>query len=79
MANDETTCELLTDVLDQLQDSQATLEVIAKNAAPKIPSPVVNIAPAQVNIPPTPARAYECEITERDANGYIRRFTLTPL
>jgi hypothetical protein len=85
MSDNAKTCGLLTDLLDQMQDSHATLESIAKNATTKmpppvvVPAPVVNIAPAAINVPPTPPRAFECEITDRDDRGFIRKFTLTPI
>jgi hypothetical protein len=84
MDGDATTRGLLTDLLDQMQDSHATLEVIAKSqpkspAPVVVPAPVVNIAPAEVNVAPAPSRSYECTITERDDRGFIRKFTLTPI
>lgn len=51
---------------------------------PGAAAPVVTVAPpvvqidSRVSVPPVVPNAYEVEITERDDQGYIRRFTINP-
>jgi len=55
---------------------------IEPQSAPKIevnlPAPVVNID-SQVNVPPAPPSAYEVRIIERDLQGNILSFLISPV
>jgi hypothetical protein len=51
---------------------------------PEQQAPVVNVAAAEVAfspkivLPQSMPNSYEVEVTERDGNGYIRKFVITP-
>lgn len=69
---------------------QVTLETPAPPApivnvsVPEGPAPIVNVEPtpvtlsSQIVVPPSPASAYAVRITERDENGLILAFVITP-
>lgn len=46
---------------------------------PQLPAPVVNVKQPVVNVLPPEPRAYACRVTERDENGFILGFTVTPI
>ena len=41
-------------------------------------NPTVHVAPPELVVMPSQPSSYEVEITERDDQGYIRRFTINP-
>jgi hypothetical protein len=45
---------------------------------PETKAPTVNVKAPVVNVLPPEARAYDVRITERDENGFIRAFKITP-
>jgi hypothetical protein len=45
---------------------------------PEIKAPAIHVKQPIVNVLPPEARAYDVRITERDENGFIRAFKITP-
>jgi hypothetical protein len=58
--------------LERAVPPQVTVQV------PEAKAPTVNVKAPTVNVLPPPARAYDVRITERDENGFIRAFKITP-
>ena len=69
--------DLLSDIADAMADQTRALESLAERPADTAPAPIINVAPAAVH--EAPRCKYECEITDRDDKGFIRKFTLTPI
>lgn len=45
---------------------------------PQTPAPVVHVKQPVVNVLPPEPRSYNCRITERDEQGFILAFVITP-
>lgn len=45
---------------------------------PQLPPPIVKVDGAQITVLPPVARPYNVRITERDENGFILAFVITP-
>ena len=45
---------------------------------PEAPPPEVTVRQAEITVMPPVPRAYNCRITERDENGFILAFVITP-
>lgn len=56
----------------------APLPTEVRFQVPEQAPPVVNVRSPDIIVEPPIPRAYNCRITERDENGFILAFTITP-